>query len=120
MSAPALAGLGLGALAPAGCHLSRPLRADDPRLVTKPLEKAVEKGVPALFEPDTMLASQYFDRVRRRVEHEGARRLMLAILEDAVNIGGVPPRMRDPAGRAGSDCRIGAPRTLLCTSRRPG
>jgi hypothetical protein len=38
----------------------------------------------AVFEPDTLLASQYFDRIRRRVA-DAPRRLMLAVLEDAVH-----------------------------------
>src|SRR5690242_18905359 len=38
-----------------------------------------------VFEPDTLLASQYFDRVRRRFGRDGEHRLMVAVLEDAVN-----------------------------------
>ena len=37
-----------------------------------------------VLEPDTLLASQYFDRVRRRAGVGGERRLMVAVLEDAV------------------------------------
>ena len=37
-----------------------------------------------MFEPDTLLASQYFDRVRRRAGIDGERRLMVAVLEDGV------------------------------------
>jgi hypothetical protein len=39
-----------------------------------------------LFVPDTMLPSQYFDRVARRTEYNGERRLMIAVLEDAVDV----------------------------------
>jgi hypothetical protein len=39
-----------------------------------------------LFVPDTLLPSQYFDRVARRADHGGEFRLMLAILEDAVDV----------------------------------
>lgn len=39
-----------------------------------------------LFVPDTMLPSQYFDRVARRTEYDGERRLMIAVLEDAVDV----------------------------------
>ena len=39
---------------------------------------------PGMLEPDTLLASQYFDRVRRRAALGGERRLMVAVLEDAV------------------------------------
>jgi len=38
----------------------------------------------SVFEPDTLLASQYFDRVRGRAGIDGERRLMVAVLEDAV------------------------------------
>src|SRR5262245_46121910 len=41
---------------------------------------------PGLFVPDTMLPSQYFDRMARRTEYEGERRLMIAVLEDAVDV----------------------------------
>jgi hypothetical protein len=39
-----------------------------------------------LFTPDTLLPSQYFDRLRSRTDCDGERRLMLAILEDAVDV----------------------------------
>lgn len=39
-----------------------------------------------LFTPDTLLPSQYFDRLRSRSEYDGERRLMLAILEDAIDV----------------------------------
>jgi hypothetical protein len=38
-----------------------------------------------LFAPDTMLASQYFDRIRRRKALTGEQLLMCAIIEDAVD-----------------------------------
>jgi len=44
-----------------------------------------ERGV-GLIEPDTMLASQYFDRIRRRRDLTGEQRLMYAIIEDAVDV----------------------------------
>ena len=41
----------------------------------------------SIFEPDTLLGSQYFDRVRHRpAAGDGERRLMAAVLEDAVRI----------------------------------
>jgi len=41
----------------------------------------------SIFEPDTLVPSQYFDRVRRRAAAgDGERRLMGAVLEDAVRI----------------------------------
>jgi hypothetical protein len=45
-----------------------------------------EDRVAGLFVPDTMLPSQYFDRMARRTEYEGERRLMIAVLEDAVDV----------------------------------
>ncbi len=39
-----------------------------------------------LFVPETLLPSQYFDRIARRADHGGEFRLMLAILEDAVDV----------------------------------
>jgi hypothetical protein len=41
----------------------------------------------SILEPDTLLPSQYFDRVRHRAAAGGGeRRLMAAVLEDAVRI----------------------------------
>jgi len=37
-----------------------------------------------LIEPETILPSQYYDRCRGRSVLEGERRLMLAVLEDAI------------------------------------
>jgi hypothetical protein len=47
---------------------------------------ALHERVPGLFEPDTLLPTQYFDRLRQRGGHSGEWLLMLAILEDAVNV----------------------------------
>jgi hypothetical protein len=49
------------------------------------LPVAVEFGITGVFEPDTLLASQYADRVRRRAEFDPERRLMVAVLELAVH-----------------------------------
>lgn len=62
----------------------------------KEREFAVEDRLTGLFQPDTLLPSQFFDRVRRRNEHEGERRLMIAILEDAVEIYRKQIDARDP------------------------
>jgi hypothetical protein len=43
-----------------------------------------DERMPTVVEPDTLLASQYFDRIRRRGEESGERRLMVAVLEDGV------------------------------------
>jgi len=52
----------------------------------KEREHAVDERLGGLFQPDTLLPSQFFDRVRRRTEHDGERRLMIAVLEDAVDV----------------------------------
>src|SRR5437016_14557482 len=52
----------------------------------KDREHAVDERLAGLFQPDTLLPSQFFDRVRRRSEHDGERRLMIAVLEDAVDV----------------------------------
>jgi hypothetical protein len=41
--------------------------------------------LPRLIEPEILLPSQFFDRFRGRSILEGERRLMLAVLEDAVS-----------------------------------
>jgi hypothetical protein len=38
-----------------------------------------------LFVPDTLLATQYFDRVRRRKDLTGEQRLMCAVIEQALD-----------------------------------
>jgi hypothetical protein len=52
----------------------------------KEREHAVDERLGGLFQPDTLLPSQFFDRVRRRSEHDAERRLMIAVLEDAVDV----------------------------------
>jgi hypothetical protein len=50
------------------------------------IASGAEERMATLFVPDTLLPSQYFDRVARRTEYEGERRLMIAVLEDAVDV----------------------------------
>lgn len=46
---------------------------------------AIDDRLGGLFVPDTMAPSQYFDRLRGGLEAQsGERRLMIAILEDAI------------------------------------
>jgi hypothetical protein len=52
----------------------------------KEREFAADERLAGLFQPDTLLPSQFFDRVRRRSEHDAERRLMIAVLEDAVDV----------------------------------
>ena len=49
-------------------------------------EHGIEDRLADLFQPDMLLPSQFFDRMRRRSEFDGERRLMIAILEDAVDV----------------------------------
>ena len=39
----------------------------------------------SLFQPDSLLVAQYFESLRRKTLFEPEKRLMLAILEDAIN-----------------------------------
>jgi len=52
----------------------------------KTRDVTAEDRVQELFQPDTLLPSQYFDRIRRKASADGERRLMVAILEDAVDV----------------------------------
>jgi hypothetical protein len=45
-----------------------------------------EDRTQAIFEPDTLLPSQHADRTGRRRHIEGEHRLMVAILEDAIDV----------------------------------
>jgi hypothetical protein len=44
----------------------------------------MEERVTSLFQPDTLLPDQYLDTFRRKLHLEPEKKLMLAILEDAV------------------------------------
>src|SRR5579875_3007879 len=52
----------------------------------KDAELTAEERLAELFQPDVLLPTQFFDRLRRRSEHDGERRLMVAVLEDAVEV----------------------------------
>jgi hypothetical protein len=45
----------------------------------------VEEKITSLFEPDTLVSAQYFGNLRRKTILEPEKRLLMAILEDAVN-----------------------------------
>ena len=62
----------------------------------KEREFTADERLAELFQPDTLLPSQFFDRVRRRTEHDGERRLMIAVLEDAVDVYRKQAGARDP------------------------
>jgi len=44
----------------------------------------VEEKVGSLFQPDTLIPDQFFDTLRRKTLLEPEKRLLLAVLEDAV------------------------------------
>ncbi|MGE5306289.1 MAG: hypothetical protein ACM3TN_23515 [Alphaproteobacteria bacterium] len=44
-----------------------------------------DEGIGALFQPDALLSAHYFETLRRKTILEPEKRLMLAILEDAIN-----------------------------------
>src|SRR5438093_11169595 len=60
--------------------------------------ETTEERLGPLFTPDTLLPSQFFDRMRRRIEHDGERRLMIAVLEDAVDVYRKQAGSQDPRG----------------------
>ena len=45
---------------------------------------SMEERVTSLFQPDTLLPEQFLDTFRRRIPLEPEKKLMLAILEDAI------------------------------------
>src|SRR5437879_2986841 len=65
----------------------------------KEREYGIEERLAGLVQPDTLLPSQYFDRVRRRGQYNGERRLMIAILEDAVDVYRKQAGARDARGQ---------------------
>lgn len=44
----------------------------------------LEERLASLFQPDTLLSAQYFENFRRKTFLEPEKKLMLAVLEDAV------------------------------------
>jgi len=47
-------------------------------------KETLDERLPALFEPDTLLPIQYFEAMRRKHLLEGEKRLILSVLEDAI------------------------------------
>ena len=46
--------------------------------------ETLDERLPALFEPDTLLPIQYFEAMRKKHLLEGEKRLILSVLEDAI------------------------------------
>ncbi len=61
---------------------SEDLRADQEK--GKMEKETLDEKLPGLFEPDTLLPIQYFEAMRRKHLLEGEKRLILSVLEDAV------------------------------------
>src|SRR5215475_12089743 len=47
-------------------------------------KETLDERLPGLFEPDTLLPVQYFEAMRRKHLLEGEKRLILSVLEDAI------------------------------------
>ncbi|MGH8011982.1 MAG: hypothetical protein ACREQ4_05745 [Candidatus Binataceae bacterium] len=47
-------------------------------------KETLDEKLPGLFEPDTLLPIQYFEAMRKKHLLEGEKRLILSVLEDAV------------------------------------
>src|SRR5262249_35904567 len=47
-------------------------------------KEPLDERLPGLFEPDTLLPIQYFEAMRKKHLLEGEKRLILSVLEDAV------------------------------------
>jgi hypothetical protein len=45
----------------------------------------MHENIVSLFQPDTVVASQYFDNLRRKTLFEPEKKLMFAVLEDGIN-----------------------------------
>jgi hypothetical protein len=61
---------------------SENVRADQEGKMEK---ETLDEKLPGLFEPDTLLPIQYFEAMRRKHLLEGEKRLILSVLEDAVD-----------------------------------
>jgi hypothetical protein len=46
---------------------------------------STDEKIGSLFQPDTLVVEQYLEHFRRRIPVEPEKRLMLAVLEDAIN-----------------------------------
>jgi hypothetical protein len=61
---------------------------------------SAEEKVASLFQPDTLLPAQYFETFRRKAHLEPEKKLMLAVLEDAIACFQKYVLARDGKGRA--------------------
>ena len=61
---------------------------------------SVEEKIASLFQQDTLLPAQFFDTFRRKSYLEPEKRLMLAVLEDAITCFQKHASTRDSRGKA--------------------
>ncbi|MCZ6450135.1 MAG: hypothetical protein O6918_04625, partial [Deltaproteobacteria bacterium] len=61
---------------------------------------SVEERVSSLFQPDTVLPAQYLDTVSRKSHLDPEKKLMLAVLEDAVACYQMYVSVRDGKGKS--------------------
>ena len=61
---------------------------------------SVEERVASLFQPDTVLPAQYLETVSRKTHLEPEKKLMLAVLEDAVTCFQKYGSVRDGKGKS--------------------
>ena len=63
-------------------ELSTALKADNGEKMQE--KETLDERLPGLFEPDTLLPIQYFEAMRKKHLLEGEKRLILSVLEDAI------------------------------------
>jgi len=61
---------------------------------------SMDEKIASLFQPDTLLPAQYFETFRRKTHLEPEKRLMLAVLEDAIACFQKYTFARDARGKA--------------------
>jgi len=66
----------------------------------KERDYGLDERTAGVFQPDTLLPSQYFDRIKARKQLDGERRLMIAVLEDAVDVYRKQAGATEPRGQA--------------------
>src|SRR4030095_2204908 len=59
-------------------------KAQSSKSIEEPTSFNMEEKITSLFEPDTLASAQYFQNFRRKTWIEPEKRLILAMLEDAV------------------------------------
>jgi len=62
-----------------------PSKGQSSKTIEVPSSFNMEEKITSLFEPDTLVSAQYFQNFRRKSRLEPEKRLILAMLEDAVS-----------------------------------